>query len=292
MTTTTSPWMAFPAEKWESLRCQQQQSNRQHHTVKLIHLIRHAEGTHNVNGDYKSEQNIDARLTARGMNQCQAFAARTVLEADCLVTSPLTRCVQTAIHACPHLLQDPSVSVYANDAWRETVNYNCDRRRTIQEIQSEFPQVDFHSVPTENEDTLWEHYRIRLGHNWDTHMESAELGRVAHRGRIALDDLQQRPEARIVVCTHSALLRCILNWGHEGGVPKMVPQQNLSDDCPDDMPMTKLLLYAEEQVTDHEGRLCSFESFMRRDFENCEVRSFCLANVENAITTTTTNTGD
>ena len=135
-------------------------------------------------------------------------------------------------------------------------------------------------------------------------MESAELYKVAERARTALQELQDRPEERILVCTHSAFLRCLLNWGQEGGVPQRMPQtlddrpllpgrrtpppplpQNDEDDDEEAEPASfthhkhediKLLEYANEQVIDNEGKPCSFETLMRRDFENCEVRSFCL----------------
>jgi hypothetical protein len=170
------------------------------------------------------------------------------------------------------MMGDPKIPFYAHEAWRETVNYNCDRRRRIPEIHSEFPQVNFHAIP-DPDDTLWDDYRQRLGQEWETHMESAELWRVAERGRIALEDLQKRPEARIVVCTHSAFLRCILNWGQEGGVPQLMPQKL---DDRKDQSNAKLLEYANEQVIDNEGHVCSFETFMRKDFANCEIRSFCF----------------
>lgn len=267
-----APWKIFPSDQFESLRQRHGRTK-----VKLVHFVRHAEGTHNLNCDYKSESSMDARLTPLGWDQCKKLAERRI-EAYCIITSPLTRCVQTAVASFPHLsMQDtPKIPIYALEEWRETVNYNCDRRRKIAEVQAEFLQVDFGKIANQ-EDCIWEEYRNRLGTDWDMHMESAELWRVAQRGRKALQDLQDRPESRIVVCTHSAFLRCILSWGQEGGVPQLVPQQLDERQNP---VAEKLFSYAEEQVMT-EGpsgieEAVSFETFMRANFDNCELRSFCL----------------
>lgn len=265
------PWQVFPAHQWKSLQ------EIHGPNVKLIHVVRHAEGAHNVNQEYKSPINIDARLTDNGFQQCRDLAERVRAELHevltphntCIVTSPLTRCVQTALHSFPHLISH--VPVLAQEAWRETVNYNCDRRRTRQEIAQEFPLVQLGDC-IDHDDVLWNTYRERLGDDWDTHMESAELYRVAQRGIEALRALQQRPESHLVVCTHSAFLRCILNWGQQGGVPKLMPQR--LDDRQEKRD-SKLFHYAEDVVL-HSNDQIPFEEFMRRDFENCELRSFCM----------------
>jgi len=133
-------------------------------------------------------------------------------------------------------------------------------------------------------DFVWEAYRGRVGPDWDTHMESATLYKVAERGRFALQQLQGRSERRIIVCSHSAFLRCLLNWGQQGGVPKMVPQvlddRRKDDDLPEktrQQKEAKILDYGtNKDVVDHDGKEWNFETYMRRDFENSEVRSLCL----------------
>ena len=125
----------------------------------------------------------------------------------------------------------------AHEAWRETVNFQCDRRRSLDELCQEFPNVDFQEYyydnqfldddndnNNNNEDAIWDAYRQRLGDDWTGAMESAELYRVVERGVQGLCDLERRSESQLVVCTHSALLRCLLNWGQDGGVPQQMPQ--------------------------------------------------------------------
>jgi broad specificity phosphatase PhoE len=321
--TRREPWKVFPAHQWEQLQELHNNTNNsgpasQNTRVKLVHFVRHAEGTHNVDQDYKSERQLDARLTELGHAQCQALAERirkngggaTTDNNDntdnlwlraphpehmttCIVTSPLTRCVQTALGSFPHLLQNVPVIV-AHEAWRETVNYQCDRRRPMKEIRREFPQVEMWEDDKrqpqidddDDDDALWNEYRQRLGEDWESHMESAELYRVAERGFEGLRALEDRPESQIVVCTHSAFLRCILNWGQEGGVPMLMPQ-DLDDRSSLEKTTTtttsaKLLDYSNDNMMvaapddQGDGNVISFEEYMRRDFENCELRSFCM----------------
>lgn len=298
------PWKVYPASQWEELR-------RQHgpQSVKQVHFVRHAEGTHNVQKDYKSEKQIDARLTRTGYEQCDTLAGQLaspsaqVSDASpliralqgakdgessvdiCLLTSPLTRCVQTALGSFPPLTGNPNVPILAQEAWRETVNYNCDRRRSFATISSEFPRLHGFSPLDAHRDThddniddpVWDTYRQRLGDDWETHMESAELHVVADRGLQGFRLIQERCESQIVVCTHSAFLRCIVNWGQKGGVPKLLPQRLVEMDLPEDQPpkQHKLFEYASLMENDEQG-LQAFENYMREDYENCELRSFCL----------------
>ena len=245
--------------------------------VKIIHFLRHAEGTHNVNNQYRDILNLDARLTLNGMAQCIALRESAILKsgqsynkmelplASCelIVTSTLTRCAQTAQFCFPHL--SDVVPWVAHESIRETVNYACDRRRPISDLRREFPKIDFSHV-SEDKDVIWDEYDARLGSDWDCHRESAELYRVADRGRSFLNWLSQRTEQNVIVCTHSAFLRCIMSWGHDGGVKFMMDQT--LDDRRDSGREIPLFNYCGDQ---------DFEEQMRADFKNCEMRSLVIA---------------
>jgi len=122
-------------------------------------------------------------------------------------------------------------------------------------------------------------------------LESAQLYAVADRGRQAMNFIESLPQSRVVVCTHSAYLRCILNWGQTGGVPRMFDQR--LDDREDPTRQDKLFEYCVEE--NEEGAetstgdddddddpprpeldRSSFEEYMRTDYENAELRSFCF----------------
>jgi len=221
----------------------------------------------------------------------------------CVVTSPMSRCVETSLLSFGFLLQTPddggdgdktgrngkSVPFLAHESLRETVNFNCDRRRPISHIAQDFPQVDFSHCKHE-EDMIWSSLlsleRHRQEFENDGHMESAELHLVSQRGIEAFQFLQSLPYSTLVLCTHSAYLRCILSWGHPGGVPLMVEQK--LDQREDPKQQDKVLEYScifyeefhreDDPSTKEELETClrSFEEYMRNDYANAELRSFCL----------------
>jgi broad specificity phosphatase PhoE len=275
----------FPVEYWDKRHELSSLLPDSYDHFKLIHVVRHAQGTHNVNKNYRDEINLDARLTELGRTQCEKLAQQeSHLSVDLVVTSPLTRCVQTALYSFPqHVIASSSssrnVPFVAHESLRETVNFKCDQRRTISEIASEFGEMVDFSVCHVDEDYIWKDYEARLGSDYDDHRESAELHVVAERGRRFFQWLQGRPEQRVVVCTHSAFLRCLKSWGHPGGVPMQVTQ-SLTDPqlLQDKDVMHKLhppvVQYHRRGDSDEHEK---FERWMRSDYENAEMRSFVVA---------------
>jgi broad specificity phosphatase PhoE len=338
---SSSIWKVYPSWQYSKLVARHSKGS-----VKLIYLVRHAEGTHNVNREYKDIAQLDARLTEKGKDQCRKLRDELLtshrnshkthsntsinhrqglhhllaeISADqtqsslssnetssdvgvCVVTSPMSRCVETAqlsfdflwseLDDNKHKKTNQRIPFLAHESLRETVNYNCDRRRPISEIAQDFPQVDFSNCIHE-EDILWSTLlsidRYRREHEEGGHLESAALHLVAQRGVEALDFIQKLPHSKVVVCTHSAYLRCVLSWGHPGGVPLMVEQR--LDRRKDPARQEKIVDYScilleeakaegdasisvEQQRLERELR--SFEMYMRKDYANAELRSFCL----------------
>ena len=250
--------------------------------VKVVHWIRHAQGFHNV-GDARSRANIDARLTPMGESQCQALArkiqkaassfsryADVLHNTEMIVTSPVTRCIQTAILSLKPVLEKyEDVAVVAHECIRETVNFNCDRRRPINEIAIDFPLVDFSLCDT-NEDAIWEYYESLLGDDeeFTENRESAEIHTIAERTRSFFEWLSQRPEEHVAVCCHATVSRCIFNFGLSGG------------NTPTDVPQTLDTRLPEERMDIPVVNFCGdakFAEAMRRDFQNCELRSMVMA---------------
>jgi broad specificity phosphatase PhoE len=253
-------------------------SSAEHHgyrSIKIVNFQRHAQGTHNVNKDYRNIANLDARLTPLGKEQCRQVATSllqspTLSQIQLIITSPLTRCIQTVQYSMEPLLSTTPVMVH--ESIRETVNYNCDRRRSISEIQSEYPWVDY-SLVTNPQDAIWEAYQARLGSadDYTSHRESAEIYRVAQRARDFFAWLVGRPETNVLVCSHAAFLRCLWNYGHAPEIPKQV-KQNL------DPPTADTLLTPVIEFVQYEdgASLSDFAQNLQQDFENCEIRSVVI----------------
>ncbi|KAL9250079.1 Phosphoglycerate mutase-like protein [Drosera capensis] len=204
------------------------------HRTKIIHvvhydilhlyfpLVRHAQGFHNVAGDkdpraYLSYDLLDASLTPFGWDQVdnlREYVRETGLlkKIDLVVTSPLTRTMQTAVgvfggdayidgvDARPLMVTDagnsgrPSISsldcppFLAFELCREHLGVNpCDKRRSIGEYK--IVQIET------NEDTWWkEDYRERYDE-------------IAARGL----KLRTRKENEIAVVSHAGFLFRTLN---------------------------------------------------------------------------------
>ncbi|CAA2970114.1 Hypothetical predicted protein [Olea europaea subsp. europaea] len=198
------------------------------HRCKTIHLVRHAQGTHNVEGDknykaYMSPEYFDANLTQLGWQQVDNLR-RHVLESGLLkkvelvVTSPLLRTMQTAVGVfgggdytdrmdiLPLMVANAGNSeraaisslncppILAVELCREHLGIHpCDKRRSVSEYQCLFPAVDF-SLIESDEDALWK---------VDVRETKEEL---AARGMNFLIWLLSRKEKEIAVVTHSGFL--------------------------------------------------------------------------------------
>eukprot|EP00977_Amphora_coffeiformis_P028751 scaffold36858_cov199-Amphora_coffeaeformis.AAC.1 len=246
-------------------------------SFKTVHFIRHAEAAHDVNKQCRDIQNLDARLTDKGKEQCRAVAKRIAkcrigtvhhdiyTRADLLVTSPLTRCMQTIIRCTkPVLAARPNTPVIAHEYIRDTINFQCDRRRPVANLASEFPIVQFDLVP--NHDTRWDAYEAELGsaEEYTDYRESAQVYKVADRARTFLQWLGSRPENHLVVCTDAGYLSTLVNFGY-GDHYKVTPQT--LDDRADKEDKPVLNFKGDEE----------FAQTMRADFDHCEMRSVRIA---------------
>lgn len=246
--------------------------------VRILHFVRHAQGTHNVDQQYREARHHDARLTGFGEQQCEILARTPAAieaqtSASLVVTSPLTRCVQTALLSFPDIAKRSDVPCVALECIRETCNFACDGRRERSSIAKDFPGVDFTTDTSVGDtDELWARYEALCGpvSEYDGHRESCDLPSVADRARAFFAWLQRRPEREAIVSSHSAFLRCLFSYGQDGGVAS-APDQGLgiavwrSDGNDVDAP-----------VVDYGGDVV-LEERLRRDWENCEMRTFLVA---------------
>ncbi|XP_062082702.1 phosphoglycerate mutase-like protein 1 isoform X1 [Humulus lupulus] len=198
------------------------------HRCKTIHLVRHAQGIHNVEGDknYKAYLNpdyFDAHLTPLGWQQVDnlrkhVHTSGLYKKIDLVIVSPLLRTLQTAVgvfggegytdrlDVVPLMAANagnskrPAISsldappILAVELCREHLGVHpCDRRRSISEYQYLFPAVDF-SLIESDEDVLWK----------ATVRETIE--EVTARGLKFLNWLWTRQEKEIAIVTHSGFL--------------------------------------------------------------------------------------
>jgi len=232
------------------------------HRCKTLHLVRHAQGFHNLAGltDEQalfSYEYFDASLTPLGWKQVENLrkhVAETEIfsKIELVVTSPLLRTMQTAAGvfgggdyiddvASPPLMvagsgnnSHASISssgcppFMAVELCREHWGVlPCDKRRSISEYQPIFPAIDF-SLTETDEDTSWQP---------DVREKEEE---ITARGRAFINWLWTRNENQIAIVSHGGFLRHTLAL--------------FGNDC-------------------HP----SIRDAIQKDFTNCELRSMVIA---------------
>jgi broad specificity phosphatase PhoE len=182
--------------------------------TKDLYLLRHGQATHNPRAEaaraagcsfdnflelMRQDDSLDSELTALGREQ-----ARTVFEThsgnrhfrriDLVVSSPLSRTMQTADLAVP--LEIASNRVCVED-FREINGWLLNaQRKSLTDIRKTFPAWNLEHLEHE-EDILW-----------TPELESNES--CAERGYQGLQWVLGRPEHKILVCAHGAILRYVM----------------------------------------------------------------------------------
>ncbi|XP_075518859.1 phosphoglycerate mutase-like protein 1 isoform X1 [Primulina tabacum] len=203
------------------------------HRCKTIHLVRHAQGFHNVAGEkdhnaYLSPKLLDAQLTPLGWKQVDNLRKHVHASGlsdgiELVVVSPLLRTMQTAVGvfggegyvngiAEPPLMVEnagnsnraaisslKSPPFVALELCREHMGVHwCDKRRSIRDYKPLFPAIDFSMIESDD-DVLWK---------VDVREADEEL---AARGLQFFNWLWTRKEKEIAVVTHSGFLIHTLN---------------------------------------------------------------------------------
>ncbi|KAK9110942.1 hypothetical protein Scep_018461 [Stephania cephalantha] len=203
------------------------------HRCKTLHLVRHAQGFHNVAGEkdhsaYLSPELFDAQLTPLGWQQVDNLrkhvnACGLSNKIELVIASPLLRTMQTAVGVfgggdyTDGLSVTPLMVANAGNSNRSAISslnappfvavelcrehlgvHFCDKRRSVSEYELLFPAIDFSLMET-NEDILWKA---------DVREANEE---VAERGKKFMDWLWTRKEKEIAVVTHSGFLFHTLN---------------------------------------------------------------------------------
>ncbi|TVU06831.1 hypothetical protein EJB05_46866 [Eragrostis curvula] len=198
------------------------------HRCKTIHLVRHAQAVHNVEGEtdhsaYMKPEFFDAQVTPLGWSQVDRLREHVTKcgfanKVELVICSPLMRTMQTAagvfggenyingVSAPPLMVENagnsgrPAISSFGSppflavETCRERLGVHpCDKRRSVTEYRTLFPAIDF-SLMESDEDVLWEPN------------DRETYDSLAARGMKFIDWLWTREEKEIAVVTHSGLL--------------------------------------------------------------------------------------
>ncbi|XP_024040383.1 phosphoglycerate mutase-like protein 1 isoform X2 [Citrus clementina] len=182
---------------------------------KILHMVRHGQGVHNV----EAEKNIDALLSpelfdspisALGWQQVAdlrkyVHATGLLKRIDLVVTSPLLRTMQTAVGVFGSEGADAGFNsncppIVAHELCRDRLGLRpCDQRRSVSECRSLFPEIDFSLASMESEeDDMW-------------YPEAREpYEDIEARGIEFLKWLWTRPEKEIAIVSHGVVLQHFL----------------------------------------------------------------------------------
>ncbi|KAE8657020.1 Detected protein of unknown function [Hibiscus syriacus] len=186
---------------------------------KRIHLVRHAQGMHNVESDKSRDplasfELFDAQLSPLGWQQVvdqRETVRRSGLlgKIEVVIVSPMSRTLQTAVGIFGgedqadglHVTswQDSNVEsrppIVAYELCRERMGkYECDKRESISQYRSRFPGVDF-SLAKDEDEVLWDPN------------ERETLEAVNARAIKFLKWLWERKEKVIAVVSHGVFLQ-------------------------------------------------------------------------------------
>lgn len=187
---------------------------------KVVHFIRHGEGTHNVaQREHRSDPTwdgasepytldtdpawryLDAELNEKGRGQAAALQERTAaLSPELLVVSPMRRATQTALAAFDAHVRRGALRPLAQELCHERAGkHTCDKRLPRAELAALYPSVDY-SLLQDEDDPYWGDGRTR-----------ESVPDLAARAGQFVSWLMARPERRVAVACHSAILLAIFN---------------------------------------------------------------------------------
>ena len=108
-------------------------------TECTIHLIRHAQGFHNLSEE-NEEKLHDPDLTKRGKEQCERLRDNFPYqsEIDCIITSPIRRTIQTALIGLEPAIKENKLKLILAPRAQETSNKPSDTGSDLDKLKEEF----------------------------------------------------------------------------------------------------------------------------------------------------------
>ena len=179
---------------------------------KVVYFCRHGESAHNI--DPVALGTPDNPLTPRGIEQASAAlrsCLRSIVETevaaggglfDAVVTSPMTRAIETCLYSTDGLL-GPGVSPRVEPLCTERGSSVCDRGSARTTLEARFPALDFAALGTA--DVWWDEDEERFGPDSDDR-DYLKHGRLVSARALALAGWLDRLAAkRVVVFGHAGM---------------------------------------------------------------------------------------
>ena len=173
-----------------------------------IFCIRHGESTHNVDylkygrSTYLDETKVDTKLTNRGINQAKNLGNtwseinKKHNKIDLIITSPLSRCLQTTTNIFGKTPIAPVISFEGCREYPLGAEY-CNQRTNLRTLIKKYPHVDFSNIYS-NEDILWSETK-------ETEVELEE--RVNEFKQNLKSIIKEKNYKNVVIVSHSTFLR-------------------------------------------------------------------------------------
>ena len=176
----------------------------------IIYCIRHGEATHNI--DYKKygrstyidKTKVDTKLTNKGINQAKTLGntwyeltkTNPNNKIDLIITSPLSRCLQTTTHIFLNHTIAPIISLEGCREYPLGYEY-CNKRTNLNILKEEYKHINFSNIYSD-EDLLWTEKK-------ETPIELRE--RVNKFKKKLNSIIEENNYKKIVVVSHSTFLR-------------------------------------------------------------------------------------
>lgn len=180
--------------------------------ASIVHIVRHAEGFHQLPRDHPNVLIRDPSLTRHGIEQSELFNHRFPFhdQIDLLCASPLRRTIQTASLAFEPEL-DRGLKIVAVSGAQEQSDAPSDTGSDPSELLTEFGDMIDISLLTKE-------WYVKTGIN------GTEEHTLRDRARRLRGFLRQRPECVIVLVTHGAFTHFITEHvdpeGHQTGTQR------------------------------------------------------------------------
>ena len=231
-----------------------------------VHVMRHAESEHNAFADHTMPYSV---LTEEGRSQCERLAMKTVdlcKRIDLVLSSSLTRCLSTTLLAFPGLVAasrvipdrmaavldtSETIRVYvrylALDCLREKLGWGSSLRRPVAQLKRlGFARFDFSMCDGADQDD-------------DPYADVRDEtdGQMAGRARTffaRLSIIKNPLPKEVLVCSHAEYLYQMFNFTG----PSVVD-------------------YGHCENAEEEAARKTWEAGLRKQWGNCEVRTFLVA---------------